>query len=241
MTNKFDKSDTKLRELYEEAFFQQLMEGYEEFQGEKLKREAEADIDNIEEPSAELISQMETKIAKEIGRQKQRKTIVKIQRFGKHVAVIFVVIAAVFSVSFVTVDAFRTRILNYFFEDQGVSTIHGIQQEQHGLFTPTYLPANMSIVLYSDESEPIEILLQSDDNSSYAHIYIFDNQTKVYSDTEDVKAREYVDINGVDGEYSEKEGRASLIWHSANQTYMAQMTSNLAKEEMVNIASSISF
>lgn len=62
MTNKFDKSDEKLREQYEEAFFQQLMEGYEEYQGERLKRESEAD--NIEGPSAELIAQMEAKIAK---------------------------------------------------------------------------------------------------------------------------------------------------------------------------------
>lgn len=239
MTTKFDKSDEKLREQYEEAFFQELMEGYDEYQGEKLKREAETD--NIEGPSAELIAQMEAKIAEEIGRQKRRKAFTKIQRFRKYAAIFFVVIAAVFSVSFVTVDAFRTRILNYFFEDQGVSTIHGVQQDQQGLFAPAYLPANMSIALYSDDSDPIEILLQSDDNTSYAHIYIFNNQTKVYSDTEDVNAREYVDINGIDGEYSAKDGRASLIWYSVNRTYMAQMNSNISKEEMINIARSISF
>ena len=239
MTNKFDKSDERLREQYEEAFFQELMEGYDEYQGEKLKREAEAE--NSEGPSAELIAQMEAKIAKEINRQKRMKAVPKLRRFGKYAAIFFVAIAAVFSVSFVTVDAFRNSILNYFFKDQGISTIHGVQQELQGLFAPAYLPANMSIVLYSDDNEPIEILLQSDDSTSYAQIYIFDNQTKVYSDTEEVNTREYIDINGIDGEYSEKDGRASLIWYSANQTYMAQMNSNLSKEEMINIARSISF
>lgn len=113
MTNKFDKSDERLREQYEEAFFQELMEGYDEYQGEKLKREAEAE--NGEGPSPELIAQMEEKIAKEIGRQKRLKSIPRFRRIGKYVAVFVVVIVTVFSVSFVSVDAFRTRILNYFF------------------------------------------------------------------------------------------------------------------------------
>lgn len=239
MTSKFDKSDEKLREQYEEAFFQELMEGYDEYQGEKLKREAETD--NIEGPSAELIAQMEAKIAEEIGRQKRRKSFTNIQRFGKYAAIFFVVIAAVFSVSFVTVDAFRTRLLNYIFSNQGDSTVHVIQESQSGVFAPSYIPQNMSMVLYSDEIEPVEILIQNDDGTSYAHIYIFDNQTQVYSDTEDVTAIEYIDINGIDGEYSEKDGRASLIWYSVNRTYMAQMNSNISKEEMINIARSISF
>lgn len=239
MTSNFDKSDAKLHEQYEEAFFQHLIENYEEYQGEKLKKEAEAE--NNEGPSPELLAQMEGKIAKEISRQKQINAIWKMRRCGKYVAIFFVAVVAVFSVSFVTVDAFRTSILNYFFEDQGVSTIHGVKPDQQGLFAPAYLPAHMSIVLYSDDSEPIEVLLQSDDNASYAHIYIFDNQTKVYSDTEEVNIREIITINGINGEYSEKDNRASLVWYSAAKTYMAQMNSNLAKEEMINIACSIRF
>ncbi len=239
MTNKFDKSDEKLREQYEEAFFQELMEGYDEYQGEKLRREAEAE--NSEGPSAELIAQMEAKIAKEINRQKRMKTVPKLRRFGKYVAIFFVAIAAVFSVSFVTVDAFRNSLLNYIFSNQGDSTVHVIQHNQNGVFAPSYIPQDMSIVLYSDEIEPVEIIIQNDDGTSYAHIFIFGNQAQVYSDTEDVTAIEYIDINGIDGEYSEKDGRASLIWYNANQTYIAQMKSNLSKEEMINIARSISF
>ena len=120
MTNKFDKSDEKLREQYEEAFFQELMEGYDEYQGEKLRREAEAE--NSEGPSAELIAQMEAKISREINRQKRMKAVPKLRRFGKYVAIFFVAIAAVFSVSFVTVDAFRTRILNFISANHGTTT-----------------------------------------------------------------------------------------------------------------------
>ena len=84
MTNKFDKSDEKLREQYEGAFFQELMEGYDEYQGEKLKREEEAE--NGEGPSPELIAQMEEKIAKDIGRQKRLKSIHRFSRIGQYEA-----------------------------------------------------------------------------------------------------------------------------------------------------------
>lgn len=239
MTNKFDKSDERLREQYEEAFFQELMEGYDEYQGEKLKREAEAK--NGEGPSPELIAQMEEKIAKEIGRQKRLKSIPRFRRIGKYVAVFVVVIVTVFSVSFVSVDAFRTRILNYFFENQGESTVHVIQQTQSGVFSPSYIPEGISVVLYSDDIDPIEILLQSDDNTYYANILIYDSQSKVHSDTEGALSIEPAIINDVEGEYCQKEGRASLVWYNNEQTYIAQMNSNLPKEEMIHIAQSINF
>lgn len=237
MTNKFDKSDEKLREQYEEAFFQELMEGYDEYQGEKLRREAEAE--NSEGPSAELIAQMEAKIAKEINRQKRMKTVPKLRRFGKYVAIFFVAIAAVFSVSFVTVDAFRNSILNYFFEDQGESTRHKFQQEQDGIYLPSYIPENLYVSLYSDDDFPVQILLQSSNEEDYAHILIFHQESEVYSNTEDAVELEYININGTDGEYCENDGYASLIWSNKECTRIAHLTSNLSKSEIINIAQSI--
>lgn len=237
MTNKFDKSDERLRERYEEAFFQELMEGYDEYQGEKLKREAEAE--NREGPSPELIAQMEAKIAKEIGRQKRQKAIIKIQRFGKCVAIFFVVIAVVFSVNFVAVDAFRTRILNFFAIDHGESTIHVIQPDQDGTLAPSYIPAGMDIVLYSDENSPIQIVLQSNDANSYANIFIYDGRTKVHSDTENALVLEPVLINGIEGEYCQKDEHASLTWCNNDGSLIAQMTANISKEDMILIAQSM--
>ena len=237
MTSKFDKLDEKLREQYEEAFFQELMDGYDEYQGAKLKREAEAE--NNGGPSPELIAQMKGKIAKEISRQKRMKAIGKMRRFGKYVAIFFVAVVAVFSVSFVTVDAFRTRLLNYFFANHGEATVHIIQQSQSGIFAPSYIPSGMSIALYSDESEPIEMLIQNADSTFYVHIFIFDDQTQVYSDTEDITDMEDIDINGVSAEYSEKDGYASIVWSNLSQTYLAHMDSNLPKEEMIKIATSV--
>ena len=237
MTNKFDKSDEKLREQYEAAFFQELMEGYDGYQGEKLKREAESE--NNEEPSAELIAQMEAKIAKEIGRQRQRKAISKLRRYGKYVAVFLAAFVAIFSVSFVTVDAFRTRILNFFSEDHGESTIHVIRPDQDGTLAPSYIPEGMDIVLYSDEDSPVQIVLQSNDAVTYANIFIYDGRTKVHSDTENALILESVLINGVEGEYCQKDERASLTWCNNDRTLIAQMTSNISKEDMILIAQSI--
>ena len=235
MTNKFDKSDEKLREQYEEAFFQELMEGYDEYQGSKMKRE-----DNYEEkPSPELLAQIEVKIAREINRQKKIKVVKKLHDVGKYVAIFFVAIVIVFSISFVTVDAFRNKILNYFSEDQGESTVHTIQQEQSGKFLPSYIPENMDIVLYSDDVDPVEIILQSNDATYYASIFIYDGRTKVHSDTEDALVFEYVLINSVQGEYCEKDGRASLTWYNIEGSHIAQMNANIEKDDMLRIARSI--
>lgn len=109
------------------------------------------------------------------------------------------------------------------------------------MFSPSYIPEGMSVVLYSDDIDPIEILLQSDDNTYYANILIYDSQSKVHSDTEGALSIELAIINDVEGEYCQKEGRASLVWYNNEQTYIAQMNSNLPKEEMIHIAQSINF
>lgn len=237
MTNKFDKSDEKLREQYEEAFFQELMEGYDEYQGEKLRREAEAE--NSEGPSAELIAQMEAKIAKEINRQKRMKAVPKLRRFGKYVAIFFVAIAAVFSVSFVTVDAFRTKILNFIFVDQGVSISHGLREEPAGALMPSYIPDNLSAILYSDDKDPIQILLESNDGTYFVNIYISTDRSNLLSDAENMTNYDDISINGMAGEYSEKDGRIILVWGNTDKTLMASMNTNLTKTEALKIAESI--
>lgn len=237
MTNKFDKSDEKLREQYEEAFFQELMEGYDEYQGEKLKREAEAE--NSEGPSAELIAQMEAKIAKEINRQKRMKTVPKLRRFGKYVAIFFVAIAAVFSVSFVTVDAFRTRILNFISETHEISVERGFQDSATGLYTPSYLPDGFYVASYFDEQDFVRIILQGEQQEDYAIISISTDREKLLIDSEDISETRQITINGAMGELSQKDGLTILFWMNEEKKLMAIMNTNLEEAEAIKIAESI--
>lgn len=237
MTNKFDKSDEKLREQYEEAFFQELMEGYDEYQGEKLRREAEAE--NSEGPSAELIAQMEAKIAKEINRQKRMKAVPKLRRFGKYVAIFFVAIAAVFSVSFVTVDAFRTRILNFISANHGTTTERGFQDHLEGTFIPTYLPEGYYVVSYFDDRDPVRIILQGAEQEDYAIISVSTDKAKIMLDSEDISETRPIMINGAMGELSKKGGLTILFWMNEDENMMAIMNTNLEEDEAIKIAESI--
>ena len=237
MTNKFDKSDEKLREQYEEAFFQQLMEGYEEYQGERLKREAEAD--NIEGPSAELIAQMEAKIAKENGRQKRQKAFIKIHRFGKYVAIFFVVTAVVFSVSFVTVDAFRTRILEFISAAHDTTVERGFQDSSTGLYAPSYLPEGFYVASYFEDQGLIQIILQGQEEEDYAIINISADRAKMLIDSEDLSESKQVVINGGLGEIGEKNEATTLFWMNKEENLMAVMTTNLGESETIKIAESI--
>lgn len=237
MTNKFDQSDEKLREQYEEAFFHELMEGYAEYQGEKLRQEAENDAP----PSPELIAQMNAKIAKEIGRQKRSKAFAGILRLRKYVAIFLIAIVAVFSVSFVSVDAFRSKILNFISINQGTSIEHGLQEPSGGIFAPTYLPDGFYIASYFDNRDPIQIVLQSNDDMDYATIFISEDSSKLLSDAENIESFEPITINGAQGEYSQKGDRITLVWGNDAGTMLASMNTNIAKENAVKIAESISF
>ena len=237
MTNKFDKSDEKLREQYEEAFFQELMEGYDEYQGEKIKREAESESN--EEPSVELIAQMEEKITKEIGRQKRRKAVFEIQRLGKYVAIFFVTIAAIFSVSFVTVDAFRTRILEFFSATHETSVERGFQDSVTGLYAPSYLPDGFYVASYFDERDPVQIILQGQEEEDYAIINISADRSKILIDSEELSENKQVMINGGLGELGEKNGVTTLFWMNKDKKMMAFMNTNLKEEEAIKIAESI--
>lgn len=237
MTNKFDQSDEKLREQYEEAFFQELMEGYAEYQGEKLRQAAENDAP----PSPELIAQMNAKIAKEIGRQKRIKAFAGILRLRKYVAIFLIAIVAVFSVSFVSVDAFRSKILNFISINQGTSIEHGLQETPGGIFAPTYLPDGFYIASYFDNRDPIQIVLQSNDDMDYATIFISEDSSKLLSDAENIESFEPITINGAQGEYSQKGDRITLVWGNDAGTMLASMNTNIAKENAVKIAESISF
>ena len=237
MMNKFDQSDEKLREQYEEAFFHELMEGYAEYQGEKLRQEAENDAP----PSPELIAQMNAKIAKEIGRQKRIKAFAGILRLRKYVAIFLIAIVAVFSVSFVSVDAFRSKILNFISINQGTSIEHGLQEPSGGIFAPTYLPDGFYIASYFDNRDPIQIVLQSNDDMDYATIFISEDSSKLLSDAENIESFEPITINGAQGEYSQKGDRITLVWGNDAGTMRASMNTNIAKENAVKIAESISF
>lgn len=235
--NKFDQSDEKLREQYEEAFFHELMEGYAEYQGEKLRQAAENDAP----PSPELIAQMNAKIAKEIGRQKRIKAFAGILRLRKYVAIFLIAIVAVFSVSFVSVDAFRSKILNFISINQGTSIEHGLQEPSGGIFAPTYLPDGFYIASYFDNRDPIQIVLQSNDDMDYATIFISEDSSKLLSDAENIESFEPITINGAQGEYSQKGDRITLVWGNDAGTMLASMNTNIAKENAVKIAESISF
>ena len=235
MTNKFDQSDEKLREQYEEAFFHELMEGYAEYQGEKLRQAAENDAP----PSPELIAQMNAKIAKEISRQKRSKAFAGILRLRKYVAIFLIAIVAVFSVSFVSVDAFRSKILNFISINQGTSIEHGLQEPSGGIFAPTYLPDGFYIASYFDNRDPIQVVIQGDNQTDYAIISISADSSKLLSDAENMSESKQVEINGVNGELSEKNEIIVLVWMNSSETLMASMNTNLGQEEAIKIAESI--
>lgn len=235
MTNPFDRADAKLREEYEETFFAALMEGYTEYQGEQLRQQAMQDAP----PSDELCAQMQEKIARELRQQRRRRTTARLLRVRKYVAVLLIVAFAAFTTSFVTVEAFRVRVLNLFAVESGTATIYGLLEEKDGPLVPKYIPEDMYVSVYDDDLDPTTILLQNTDASRYAQICFYSEGTRLSVDNENLSVRKQVDINGTQATYTEKRGIGTLVWITPDHAHIAAVFSNLPEEEILAIARSI--
>lgn len=233
MTNKWDD---KLRDQYEEAFFQELMAGYAEHEGEALRQQAAQD----EAPDPERLAQMNRRLAREMRRRKRKRGIAVLRHAKKVAAVFFAAVVVYFSLNPASADAIRVRVLNFFLERRGDATVYGFRAEQDGLFVPSYIPSDLNVELY-DERLPARIVLQSSDASRYVSITIGDKNTRLSVDSENLDVCKQVSINGTDADYTEKEGLATLVWRNPEETYIAIMVSNLPEEEMIEIAESIAF
>lgn len=235
MTNRFDHADEKLREEYEETFFEALIQSYTAYQGEQLQQQAAHDAP----PEEALCRRMDERIAQALQQQRRRRLLARLRRAQKYIAMLLIVVSATFAVSFVTVEAFRVRVLNFFVAESGASTIYALLEEQSGPLAPRYIPEDMSICLYDNDPAGTQIFLQNADASRYAQILFCAWGTRVSVNSENLLTCKQVDINGTDATYTEQVGLSTLVWATPDNAHIAVVFSNLPEDEILAIARSI--
>lgn len=233
--SRLDRDTTDSYDPNESQYFSYIFDSSDECLGRKLQQEAA----NDEPPPPMLVRQMEEKIKKEQKRLKSANMSKHYHGLRKIAAIFLITVSVTFSLCFITVDAFRLRVLNFIFVDRGNATEHGLREELNEIYMPAYIPSDFEVILYSDQHDPIQILLQNTDESKFANIYISTNVSKVMSDTEALHQFESITVNGTTGKFTEKDGRIILVWTNTEKTHIASINTNVTKNEALSIAESI--
>lgn len=199
-------------------------------EGEKL---VIPDIDV--EFSQEHKKKMEKLFRKE--RQKYRLSIAEV--YARRAACVILVIAAVMSLAVFSVEAWRTKFMNFVFDADAPNTKISFTEEKKGevygdIVEFGYMPAGFTIQESKISRRHIYLYFSCKDK--YFNFEL--NNLDMYSvlDTEE-SAVENLDINGCEGVYITRPDVNILIWHDGVRTY--RVAANMKKTEIMKIAENI--
>lgn len=247
------KRSEEIQEQYEDALFTMLMDEYAQANGEKLLEEFQAaeargEVPDIpEELDKKCRGMIRQRFAKRRSLERNRRII---KRIGNIAAAFFIVVGAMATVV-LSVEALRTPVINFFWEQKDNYTVIGYDEQRECLSNPLDDKEN-------EEDTPLSGLLPSDyalvkyyikDNSSYTCMFTNANGASVtYQispgnglltyDSEDADVRE-IEIAGCDGILVSKDGY-KLLWFVPEQEMTYQLCATaLTLDEVWKIAETI--
>ncbi|MGI6728288.1 MAG: DUF4367 domain-containing protein [Anaerovoracaceae bacterium] len=182
-----------------------------------------------------------------------RKVIQKsIRRFGKVACLALIIIATVFTIAVVSVDALRIRVFDFLLQDEGeyrvVDSIETSTEDSHikelvpddwkNFFYPNYLPDGYKLVK-TKGLENIKIIFfqnEGQDLITFSQELMDNNQLLV--DNEDVDSSKIL-INGDNAFLTSKNGFTTIIWN--HNQYQFMISGSLDHETLIKIAENLIF
>lgn len=237
-----DKIEKQLRENYENALFALLMDEYSKEEGEQLltlQKKLEEDV-GFQLP--EGMEERGLKLIRKTYRKNNRKYAMKIvEKALTRVAVVVLTLNITFGAFFVSVEAFRNKVLNMvltYCETHATVQFTGdaenaaIAAEDHVYTVEDFmavLPEGYVLVSHdvNDMMETAEISGADD----VQIIWIRHSASTISNiDTEDVDYSAEVDINGNECIVVEKDGTTTVIVGDSNTNNLYQITATLHNE-----------
>jgi len=243
--NKKTNYKDKLIKDYEDSFWRLVMYECAEKEEEELLKEAEETKNDPQyRPSP--------KAAKRFYRMRdnffRRKKIIsfakKSQKILKITSMIFVVCTLSFTIAFISVEAFRAQVLNFFWTFEKEYTALKLAEEEpdkditaslSNTYAPTYITQgyrfdeilnldNVKIIKYVNEDK--NIIFYEYGSANFANI-----------DTENADLIKSIKINGTDGLYVVKNEKSTISWTGDDKIFV--ISAQINEEELVKIAESV--
>lgn len=168
---------------------------------------------------------------------------------AKYVVTSLAAIIVIFSISVVSVDAFREKFLDWLMGFHNSHTITNTVNSQDkkvvgnnsfwaNMISPSIIPEGYHFQSANSENSIVTITYEN--LNSFITIIEYSLDQTVSIDNEDTSMFEYTNINGFDGIITKKEEITSITWHTDAHTYaIFTNDENISKEQIVEIAENL--
>ena len=240
------KIDQDVYEKYVDASVALFMEYYCATLSEDIHQEIDKmKTENVEFPDA-LDARCRATIKKECTTRKRKQCLKSCVKGLRYVASVAIVLLALASVLFVSVEAIRVPIINYYVtrsekyveftarQPEGSERIENINVEDPlaGILPEEYKLISVDAIL-SDRI--MAIYKDSDNNSIYFSMNASDTVVRV--DTEEAQIAKEVPIYGCEGILIVKDRQINVIWGDKDNEITFMLTSSAFTEtELINLA-----
>lgn len=254
MSNNQADGIKKLNEEYEDGLFRLAISDEAEKEGHLLTEENEQLKNDPEYAlSQESIDRFERILKAKIKESKKKnKKIHFLKMFNKVAAVMFAVIT-VFSMTMMTVHAFRVHVLNFLINIKSNYTSFQINDDSKAnsnnqrmdinwsnAYVPTYIPNGFEITGTSaDEAMKKIIYTGIKDQALNVIYYEYSSSFSIAIDTENASLVKKIYINGNSGTLSVKKDIVTVVWEMDGLIFTVQ--GQLSSEEAIKLAESVKF
>ena len=174
--------------------------------------------------------------------QKERRSVFrkKSAKYSKRAALFLVGAVLISSVTIMSVEAWRVRVLNYFLNIAQERTEMKWSDENKGDSYATdevtlgYIPHGFELERSVPKREGLSLTFRKNELSF--HVSIYPLRGSLGFDTEDAEIKK-VSINGAEGVLSIKENVTILVWNDTESAYL--INGNISEEEIIKIAENL--
>ncbi len=193
----------------------------------------------LEEPEEEIVfsAAHKEKMRKIFQRERRKRLMASASKWSKRCACILLVIVSAASVSIISVDAWRSKIMSFMFDPKSPNTDFSFNAESYSdsKISVGYIPENFNLTYYDGEDG---MVLRFENGDLYFDINIDSAEGSVGIDTEGAVIEELT-IQGDKAIYSSNKRVNILLWNDDDDVYT--ICSNIDKEDMLKIGESIKY
>lgn len=237
--------DNEIQDKYMDAVLAMLMDEYAEAEAELLLQKSKEEIPEVEVPE-ELDKKCQALIRKKFAQKRRRHALKILGDISKRAAVFMVVLLGIFSALFLTVDAVRTPVINFYLKNLGNHSVlivgkpelQTTQESSWDSFTGMLvneltglLPPGYSLTEVHFDEGGIGFAYFKGKGMSEISLNITKGDSIFAIDTEDCDRYETLSLIGDEGYYIEKGDRKTVIWMSNTQDKILSLVSNTFDKE----------
>jgi tRNA pseudouridine-54 N-methylase len=247
MTDRSAFNDLKRQQNEEILLMQAAMEIAASQQDEFLEAQS------LPDPSDELLARVNANVKQSIQKGQCKRTMWIVAKKIKHVAaIVLVILGLALPVSYITVDAAREAINEFFLENFGTHTVvhtqdadkqagNAVPKGWDSSVMPTWVPSRFTNVEARAGGRTDTLSYTSEDSNDILTIEIWPTGAFVFGDTENMTEAEELTVQNVPARVWYKMDEEQYVLLFAKSDVTVQIAGSVTRDEILKIAENIYF